>query len=92
MSEATKKIWVRELPRKEDGVLIGLSYHTEPEGLENGTEHQYIRADIFDELVDALKGLIESTTHICEGAYGPGMDGSFDKARAALKKLEESHD
>ena len=47
------------------------------------------RADIVDELVETLKGLIESTTHICEGAYGPGMDGSFDKARAALKKLEE---
>ena len=50
------------------------------------------RSDIVDELVEALKGVIESTTHICEGAYGPGMDGSFDKARAALKKLEESHE
>ena len=54
MNEVPKKIWVRELPRKEDGVLIGLSYHTEPEGLVGETEIPYIRADIVDELVKAL--------------------------------------
>ena len=77
MNEAPKKIWV-----------IRDRYVVDPEKV---CEHTvpYIRADIVDELVEALKGLIESTTHICEGAYGPGMDGSFDKARAALAKLEE---
>ena len=84
MSEATKKIWVRELPRKEDGVLIGLSYHTEPEGLENGTEHQYIRADIFDELVDALKYVMT--------AHGEQLSDAFEKAQNVLAKLEESHE
>ena len=81
MNEAPKKIWVRELPRKEDGVLIGLSYHTEPEGLENGTEHPYIRADIVDELVEALNELMYART-----------DKAESMAEAALKKLEESHE
>ena len=65
----------------EHGIEVPLYLHPDP--------HSYIRADIVDELVETLKGLIESTTHICEGAYGPGMDGSFDKARAVLAKLEE---
>ena len=81
MNKAPKKIWVRELPRKEDGVLIGLSYHTEPEGLENGTEHPYIRADIVDELVEALNELMYART-----------DKAESMAEAALKKLEESHE
>lgn len=50
------------------------------------TELPYIREDIVSDLVEALEGLVERTTHICEGAYGPGMDGAFDKARAALAK------
>ena len=79
---APKKIWVRELPRKEDGVLLGLSYHTEPEGLENGTEHPYIRADLVNELVEALEGLARY-------AGNSGDDYLADKARAALAKLEE---
>lgn len=85
MNEAPKKIWVRELPRKEDGVLIGLSYHTEPEGLENGTEHPYIRADIVDELVEALKCWMNLTGY----SY---TRPSYMRTEAALKKLEESHD
>ena len=84
MNEAPKKIWVRELPRKEDGVLIGLSYHTEPEGLENGTEHPYIRADIVDELVEALQYCLQFNGH--------AFMYDDTKAEAALKKLEESHD
>ena len=89
MNEAPKKIWVRELPRKEDGVLIGLSYHTEPEGLENGTEHPYIRADIVDELVEAVNDVLNRL----DIAF-PDMPNypPIIKARAALKKLEESHD
>jgi len=80
MSEAPKKIWVRELPRKEDMVLIGLSYHTKPQGLENCTEHQYIRADLVDELVAALKWI--DNVWAVEREYKA-------KARAALKALED---
>jgi hypothetical protein len=61
--------------------LIGLSYHTEPEGLENGTEHPYIRADIVYELVEALK--------ICLAGNGYEFDDM--PAEAALKKLEEEN-
>ena len=81
MNEAPKKIWVRELPRKEDGVLIGLSYHTEPEGLENGTEHPYIRADLVaDEWVEALEDMVNIAD--CLGNI-------VRIAKAALKKQEE---
>ena len=45
------------------------------------TEIPYIRADIVDELVEALRGLEE---------WVGGT--AYDKARAALAKLEESHD
>ena len=79
MNEAPKKIWVRELPRKEDGVLIGLSYHTEPEGLVGETEIPYIRADIVDELVAALKYCMRYN----------GYDFDETPAEAALKKLED---
>ena len=93
MNEAPKKIWVRELPRKEDGVLIGLSYHTEPEGLEKGTEHPYIRADIVDELVEALeKGMEFNEAYWKLINFSPSDTGLIkeltDKARAVLKKLE----
>ena len=82
-----KKIWVRELPRKEDGILIGLSYHTEPEGLVGETETPYIRADLVDELVEALKWMtailvVETETDV----------KAIDRAEAALAKLEESHE
>jgi len=79
LNEAPKKIWVRELPRKEDMILIGLSYHTKPQGLENCTEHQYIRADLVDGLVEALK--------IC--LAGNGYEFDDRPAEAALKALEE---
>ena len=87
LANAPKKIWVRELPRKEDGVLIGLSYHTEPEGLVGETETPYIRADIVDELVEALKWMtailvVETETDV----------KAIDRAEAALAKLEESHE
>ena len=78
-NEAPKKIWVRELPRKEDGVLIGLSYHTEPEGLVGETEIPYIRADLVDELVEALKYCMRYN----------GYDFDEGPAEAALKKLED---
>lgn len=49
----------------------------------------YIRADIVDELVEALKRLLplaeDSTTH-------PELNLDILDARAALAKLEESHD
>ena len=81
MSEAPKKIWVRELPRKDDGVLIGLSYHTEPEGLIGETEIPYIRADIVDELVESL----QKCWMVMNGG-GTWTLEDQDKTKAALAK------
>ena len=80
LADSPKKIWVRELPRKEDGVLIGLSYHTEPEGLVGETEIPYIRADIFEDLVKAFGEVlrISDRDHV-----------AWNEARAALKRLEK---
>ncbi len=49
-------------------------------------EIPYIRADIVDELVEALEGLIESTAPVCEDSYGHEMEDTYNKARAALAK------
>lgn len=68
MSEAPKRIWV-------DAELDVYDYE------EQGTQ-PYIRADIVDELVAALK--------IC--LAGNGYDFDERPAEAALAKLEESHD
>lgn len=45
----------------------------------------YIRADIVDELVEALEAWINSINI-------EGEEKAMNKARAALAKLEESHD
>ena len=70
MNEAPKKIWV-----------IRDRYVVDPEKV---CEHTvpYIRADIVDELVEALKGTVRY-------AGSSGDDYLADKARAALNKLEE---
>lgn len=70
---APKKIWV-------DAELDIYDYE------EQGT-HLYIRADIVDELVEALKEIAEWT----ERYTTPGHPIST-VARAALAKLEESHE
>lgn len=48
-------------------------------------EIPYIRADLVDELVETLKGIVRY-------AGNNGDDYLADKARTALAKLEESHD
>lgn len=84
MNEAPKKIWMV----KETCWLN----HDQPSG-----DIPYIRADIVDELVEALtwidnrcpKQILEQEPHKAhwEAAHDAGAC-----ARAALKKLEESHD
>lgn len=57
------------------------------ENNDNSNEIPYIRADLVDELVEALEGMLDwfgyPEDHECSRS---------DKARAALKKLEESHE
>ena len=76
---APKKIWVDDKweahPR---GPLIATNDVT-----------PYIRADLVDGLVEALKLLDEMTQDVCEDSYGPDVDDAYYKARAALKALEE---
>jgi hypothetical protein len=75
MNEAPKKVWIHE-GFWDSG---DSSYWTRDEK-ESGEETQYIRADIVDELVEALK--------IC--LAGNGYEFDDRPAEAALKKLEES--
>lgn len=69
MNEAPKKIW------KVSGYWEFYSTN------ENENEISYIRADIADELVEALKYVMT--------AHGEQLSDAFEKAQAALKKLEE---
>jgi hypothetical protein len=71
MSEAPKKIWV------DDDVLWGSALEFQSDYKK---ETAYIRADIVDELVEALK--------IC--LAGNGYEFDDRPAEAALKKLDES--
>lgn len=71
MSEAPKKIWVDR---------YRYVYNVDAYGAT-----PYIRADIVDELVEALEA-------ICgDGIYRVDME-LHSKARAALAKLEENHE
>jgi len=75
MSEAPKKVWY-------DSDLARL---VNEQGLEN--DIPYIRADIVDELVEALKDLIDAWE------AGDDIDGlAYINAEAALAKLEESRE
>jgi len=56
----------------------------------------YIRADLVDELVEALKEVMDAhSDRVKELSYQKGIlvgDSRLAKARAALAKLEDSHD
>jgi len=91
VSEAPKKIWWNEVSLMAD------------ENQDSDGDIPYIRADIVDELVEALKfawPIIEHERYKWEGSYGKNFDSAkadrarqaCEKTRAALAKLEESHD
>ena len=73
MSEAPKKIWMMENPQ---------AWATRDDMFNT----PYIRADIVDELVEALKLTLKSHG----SAYM--SDSTILRIKAALKKLEESHE
>lgn len=73
MNEAPKKIWV-------DAELDVYGYK------EQGTQ-LYIRADIVDELVEALTVFLK--LHDNKVDIAEAWETSMEEARAALKKLED---
>ena len=80
MNEAPKKIW--EAPKKI-WIDAELAVNDVP----------YIRADIVDELVEALKDVMDAySDRVKELSYKQGIlvgDSRIAHARAALAKLEE---
>ena len=87
---APKKIWMMENPQ---------AWATRDDMFNT----PYIRADIVDELVEALKfawPIIEHERYKWDGSYGKNFDSAkadrarqaCEKARTALAKLEERHD
>ena len=78
MNEDPKRIWV------DHTILCEFDMELCPE-----SDVEYIRADLVDGLVDALKLLDVRTRDVCEDSYGPDVDDAYYKARAALKALEE---
>ena len=68
MNEAPEKIWL-------DSDMTAWKQYSED-------DTPYIRADIVDELVEALKAVVRYVGN-------SGDDYLADKVRAALKKLEE---
>jgi len=85
MNEAPKKIYWSPDERLAD------------ENNDNSNEIPYIRADIVDELVEALEeGMEFNEAYWKLINFSPSDTGLIkeltDKARAALKKLEESHE
>ena len=78
MSEAPKKIWLADL---------GYKYEVWFDSVGSDLCTPYIREDVVLELVEALEGMLDwfgyPEDHECSRS---------DKARAALKKLEESYD
>ena len=80
MNEAPKKIWV------DDGMIAWAQYSED--------DTPYIRADIVDELVEALEeGMEFNEAYWKLINFSPSDTGLIkeltDRARAALKKLEE---
>jgi hypothetical protein len=67
MNEAPKKIWL-------DSDMTAWKQYSEDDTL-------YIRADIVDELAEALKYVMT--------AHGEQLSDAFEKAQDALAKLEE---
>ena len=92
MNEAPKKVWSHEgFWRSGDA-----GYWTGDEKTFSEDIH-YIRADLVDELVEALeKGMEFNEAYWKLINFSPSDTGLIkeltDKARAALKKLEESHE
>ena len=80
MSEAPEKIWVEAGIGSDDYKKF------------YADDIPYIRADLVDELVEALEGLIEDTAPVCEDSYGPEMEDTYNKARAALAKVRGKDD
>ena len=83
MNEAPKKIWL-------DSDMTAWKQYSED-------DIPYIRADIVDELVEALEeGMEFNEAYWKLINFSPSDTGLIkeltDKARAALKKLEESHE
>ena len=85
MDKAPKKIWVDKdelgWPEADEFYQRMQTRESKEYGI------PYIRADIVDELVEALKWMtailvVETETDV----------KAIDRAEAALKKLEESHD
>lgn len=74
MSEAPKKIWV------DEGMIAWAEYAED--------ETPYIRADIVDELVNALNLALP---HLLKDTSSHGK-ANYWTAKDALAKLEESHD
>ena len=74
MSEAPKKIWMMKNPE---------AWATKDDMFNT----PYIRADIVDELVEALKAMLDLIR-----AENDGELLTVHEARAALAKLEESHE
>ena len=79
MNEAPKKVWIHEgFWRSGDA-----GYWTGDEKTFSEDIH-YIRADIVDELAEALKYVMT--------AHGEQLSDVFEKAQNVLAKLEESRD
>lgn len=81
--QALKKIWITEAEAQHYG---------EPAIITPHKEIPYIRADLVDELVGALEGLLDSYLWERESHWGPNdyeEDECVIKTRTALAKIKE---